>query len=363
MKNAYRCIYFGNTNRILTYNKQEHIIPASLGGKRKLPKGYVSDEANELFSKSELKATRYTLLSVNRNNNGPGKRGSFSVKKVTSPKINVFEVKEGKSLEAIDVKYVPIRLGFLFCGTIYMIPQILFLINNDWSIQMPRMVTDTVSNNSIRTSEEFLSKLNQIISNENQKYNFVKSDLKRKDKYFIIGMYKEKFYISTSLSEKNTNIFLNILKNKKLSNSIPLLKTTVAQYHYSYEMTDIFDESFPFIYLKTAFNTLAFFFGTEFMLDSQFDEVRKAILNVEGIDKFYNEKNIPKWLIEWVNSQVKTKEHFVVINAENSIIEVYVSFYRERLSGSWILSKSYKGKNLKKYFICNYEKCIERWSE
>lgn len=26
------------------------------------------------------------------------------------------------------------------------------------------------------------------------------------------------------------------------------------------------------------------------MLDGQFDEVRKAILNVEGIDKFHNEK-------------------------------------------------------------------------
>lgn len=87
-----KCIYFGNTKKALSYSKQEHVIPASLGGKMKLPRGVVSDQANELFSKYEMKAVRNTFLSINRNNNGPGKRGSLSVKKVASPQINLFEV-------------------------------------------------------------------------------------------------------------------------------------------------------------------------------------------------------------------------------------------------------------------------------
>lgn len=57
---GFKCIYFGNTKNELSYRKQEHIIPASLGGKMKLPLGLVSDQANELFSKYEMKAVRNT---------------------------------------------------------------------------------------------------------------------------------------------------------------------------------------------------------------------------------------------------------------------------------------------------------------
>ena len=46
------CIYYGN-NPALHYKKQEHVIPATFGGRIKLPNGVVSDEANEFFSPIE----------------------------------------------------------------------------------------------------------------------------------------------------------------------------------------------------------------------------------------------------------------------------------------------------------------------
>ena len=46
------CIYFGDAPN-LTYNKSEHIFPAGLGGTVTLPQGWVSDQANELFSSME----------------------------------------------------------------------------------------------------------------------------------------------------------------------------------------------------------------------------------------------------------------------------------------------------------------------
>ncbi|MDD4562431.1 MAG: hypothetical protein PHW39_05090 [Syntrophomonadaceae bacterium] len=81
------CIYLKQTKPDLKFTKREHVIPAGIGGIEKLPSGYVSDAANEFFSSIELIALRKTFLAVNRENVGPGKRGTLNVKKVKSPSI------------------------------------------------------------------------------------------------------------------------------------------------------------------------------------------------------------------------------------------------------------------------------------
>ncbi len=48
------CIYYSDRND-LTYKNREHIFPAGLGRMKMLPQGYVSDQANALFSPLELK--------------------------------------------------------------------------------------------------------------------------------------------------------------------------------------------------------------------------------------------------------------------------------------------------------------------
>lgn len=353
IKNS-KCIYFGNTNIQLSYNKQEHVIPASLGGKIKLPKGVVSDQANELFSSRELKAVRNTFLAINRNNNGPGKRGSFSVKKVKSPQINVFEVVSNKHDLQLDTVLAPIRLGFLFCGKVHMIPQILFLINDDWSIKLPRIVADTISENAISSSMSFRSKLSDFIFDKNRTFIWVNSQIKTKEKYIILGLHNKKWFVSTSFGENFPRKFFRLLEKFPLPEKILVLQTTIAKYHYNNQMQDILDDSLPFIYIKTAFNTLAFFTESNFVLQSNFDDVRKAIIDAKNLKNFFIEKPIPKWLIEWVNTHVKPKAHFVIINAENHIVEAYVSFYREPLTCSICLSKNYSGKNFRNYFVCNY---------
>lgn len=44
------CIYTKENDTEAHFRNQEHIIPACIGGMQKLPKGYVSDEMNTLFS-------------------------------------------------------------------------------------------------------------------------------------------------------------------------------------------------------------------------------------------------------------------------------------------------------------------------
>jgi hypothetical protein len=71
------CIYLKGTEPVLSFNSQEHIFPAGIGGIQMLPKGYVSDQFNNSFSKIELDFMRNSLIALPRQFYGPGKRGSI----------------------------------------------------------------------------------------------------------------------------------------------------------------------------------------------------------------------------------------------------------------------------------------------
>jgi hypothetical protein len=68
------CIYYTSRND-LTYDGEEHVFPAGLGGKTMLPKGYVSDQFNQEISKLERKFCNESLFSFPRQFEGPGSRG------------------------------------------------------------------------------------------------------------------------------------------------------------------------------------------------------------------------------------------------------------------------------------------------
>lgn len=71
-----KCIYLGENSQ-LTFNSQEHVIPASLGCVDKLPIGAVSDQANNIFSKYELELFRNTPIGFITKRN-IGERGNLN---------------------------------------------------------------------------------------------------------------------------------------------------------------------------------------------------------------------------------------------------------------------------------------------
>lgn len=75
------CIYTNKDDTQAHFKNQEHIVPACIGGMKKLPKGYVSDEVNTLFSGLELKLARNSPITLVRMFVGPGKRGSHNPKR------------------------------------------------------------------------------------------------------------------------------------------------------------------------------------------------------------------------------------------------------------------------------------------
>lgn len=59
------CIYLGDAPD-LTYNKRKHIFPAGLGGTVTLPQGWVSDQANGLFSSMEGELMHSSPIALDR---------------------------------------------------------------------------------------------------------------------------------------------------------------------------------------------------------------------------------------------------------------------------------------------------------
>ena len=82
------CVYYKDAEG-LRFEKQEHIIPAFLGGKKMLDQGVVSDQANELFSGIEKHVSMESFININRMFLGPGKRGSKNPKKSGNAKVSV----------------------------------------------------------------------------------------------------------------------------------------------------------------------------------------------------------------------------------------------------------------------------------
>lgn len=111
-----KCIYTGKDDSQAHFVNQEHIIPACIGGMKRLPKGYVSDEVNALFSGLELKLASNSPVTLMRMFVGPGKRGSHNPKRRggASKMISVMKSNERDNY----------RLGYICMGKPIRIDQI-----------------------------------------------------------------------------------------------------------------------------------------------------------------------------------------------------------------------------------------------
>jgi len=158
------CIYYKRSEPDVHFTKREHVIPAGLGGISKLPLGSVSDEANEYFSPLEMEILRDSLLAVNRNNVGPGKRGSLNVKKVKAPTMRVIK-KEDSSGENYNI-------GFVFAGESYIISQIAVDFNDKENSYIPSYHSTVFDiQQGKQTILDFRKNLIGFLSNTNRNLN------------------------------------------------------------------------------------------------------------------------------------------------------------------------------------------------
>jgi len=193
-----------------------------------------------------------------------------------------------------------------------------------------------------------------FFKNKHRKFILVNPPTATSIKFVSIGYFEDKFYVCSSIKPFRINNFCDLLLLRPLPKLKPFLLSSATTYHYSYDIGDFKDVSFPLVYIKTAFNALALFKGNSFALESIFDPLRNSICQTENLDSYWIRSTMPPWLINWVNSTVPPKSHFVVIHGQENTIEAYVSFYREPLNSKIRLTSNYTGSAFKIGLVCNW---------
>lgn len=346
-----KCIYLYKQDSNLKYDSAEHIIPAGLGGIKKLPKGYVSDKANNFFSKIEMKALRYSLLTGNRLRHGPGKRGNRKVQKEKTPVITL--------LKEENINGV---LGYIFMGSAYIIPQISCAFNClSGELKIDFIGDDFKSNDFPKNFVTFKTKLVEFLLNKERTFTFIRNDVKSNGSFYI-GVHRNKWYISSNTSSFKLDNYINIIINYFIMNSTKSLgkinnytihNMSKSEFKYTYPI-DITDMSFFYLFLKIAFNSLAYFLGQEMALSTSFDEIRQDIINCENFDKYIVPDSECRELFDNYVKNFKNNEHYVFIVSKGTTVYSYVSLYNEWHS-YMVLSKNYQGEPIFSGFICDWK--------
>jgi len=319
-----QCIYLCKEN--LRFEKKEHVFPAAYGGINVLPKGYVSDEINELFSKYELKIIRKSFhLAPKRIMNGPGKRGKFNIKKVKTPEILVLK----------DETAEIYRLGFIYVGENYFISQFMMIFDDsENTYESSFFSTFFREENAHQDILDFQIELYKFLINGSRDYTLVNLPFTTDAHFINIGTYNHKWFVCTSHKFVNVDnlailtlpdLVEKIKNTKKEKSKITIVKKFNSRHSYEVDI----NINFLFIYYKTVFNALAFFKGHTYILENKFDKLRKQVLylleNEIDIDNYQH-------LIPHINELIikfSNKCHYVIFKSINNILFAFISFYSE----------------------------------
>ena len=296
------CIYLGDGDN-LTYNGQEHIFPASLGGIKMLPKGYVSDKANNDFSAIEGDITHNSLIAGGRMLYGPGKRGGD---KPSEKPILIFSSNKDFSM------------GYVHLMKINIIPH-LYVKGTDVKICAGE-----------ENGEMFFSKFITDLKKFDGKYKLITHKNLSKDE-FLIGYSRKHFYIGTGERYPPPDInaiktIVNNIVSKALELETDAAKSAVIsnpefQWEFNLKREEILR-----IYAKTAMNLLASEMGEAYVRSSEFDTIRKFILGAYSLDKIKYSEYVEE-LGDILKLPPPPKSHWCIIIPDQGEICAIVSFY------------------------------------
>lgn len=255
------CIYFGD-NESLTYQKQEHVFPAGLGGIAMLPKGFVSDQANELFSPLEAELMHNSLISVTRALLGPGKRGSLSPKKASTSRISIVRNTEGK----IALGYLSGRNGYYINSLYKNKDKFIFTIASEQH-NSPELAWESFKNEVRAFGAKFVC----ISTNELDQHDWV------------FGSYRGKYYLARGKQCEIESIKKQLLFIINSSKSGVLSRKSD---HPEFDIPLVESDLISKVYAKVAINVLAKLRGKEYISHNRFTPIKKWILGESDVDYY-----------------------------------------------------------------------------
>ena len=317
------CIYSKKTEPNASFKKQEHIFPAALGGIKKLPKGYVSDEINEKFSSElEIEFMREGIISIARQFVGPGTRGNISnIKKATQSKVHLMKDDDDRC-----------TLGYIVLGKPIHIRQIIFNFDNEGNLSksheliFPCDIEDIESeikkflglNDSITLIKDNKIHVNKVIVGIHEYQHKGKGPMISK---WFIG-HNGNTSINNALKDKlkvEIERLYNSSKGKKLDSTVMLKQVT------SYQMLRFDMNIFFRTCAKIAFNYVAEIVGADVVLKREFNEIRNYIVNGGKNNFVVFGKNIRE-----IDNRVfdcLSDTHAIIANFTKKDIVVTIIFY------------------------------------
>ncbi len=300
------CIYLGNSPE-LTYRKQEHVFPASLGGKQKLLRGTVSDKANETFSPLELQLTRQSLIAFDRMMFGPGKRGSQALKKAAQSAVNVGLQNDGQPV-----------LCYTAMGKPYNIPQF-HIHDNTVTLSVPYEQSD-----GKEQMLQFLSDIKEF----SEKHVFLKSQYVLPDD-ILIGYYDKKYFVATN----SENPSLEEIKRHidKLTRSFEMQELHYGEYHAKQTHRLCENSEIARMYAKVAMNVLAHLKGEVYACHSNFDDIRKWIISGESSIDYFSLPDVHATPNTFLMEKVPDQSHWCILTSRENDLVAAVCFYNSHI--------------------------------
>ena len=318
-----KCIYTGKNPPEVSFDSAEHIFPKCIGGQNCLPRGYVSDEINNIFSRYELQFARENpVVLINR----------------------MFYTKVGRKRHKNREKVAVFRhndnviLGYINEANPICLNQISFFGLSNEILETALSCKITLSQNTDGSNKERYEAFLEVLKNYNGCPSPIKSDI-IPDDTVILG-YKDKcWYLGISRNQNPELIKTKVLKN------VQKLVTNLGDFNEQYnegeliynQITASFEIMFNFedifrVYAKIAFNALASIKGQEYVLKSEFDDIRKSILEGEDILSYViisDVQNVQKEITDKFRDRVSIGDrcHSVVFCTINECLYGFVSLY------------------------------------
>jgi len=277
MRNMNICIYTRNDDSTTTFNSAEHIIPKSIGGIRCLPKGWVSDEVNNRFSRLELEFSRENpIVAIPRMfvpNMGRKKHKNRE-------KVCVFSYHDNSQ----------ISLGYMKNAKPFPLQQVVFTNLTVESIEKEMRIGIILSPSMEYTHEELFRDFWESL----KKYNGSPCCIKDKtipQNTYLLGKQDNKWFLGISDKENAESIKpliiqavqkMSVLEPDKVLNGNANMQTSSSQVTASYSIGFNYMDCFR-VYAKIAFNSLAYLRGKDYILLPEFDNIRESILTGHNI--------------------------------------------------------------------------------
>jgi hypothetical protein len=328
------CIYLGEDSN-LHYDSADHIIPAGLGGKTKLPLNYVSREFNNLISRSEQVFLRNSIISMPRQIIGPGKRGSSTHIKATKSLINVFKQQTDKG---------SLSLGYIQLGKPVEIPHIVLNSKTgDYSVGLNK---ETVEEEFPR----FKQKLFEFDKLKIRKIKFKDLD----SNTFLLGIkegVEENYDCFIASSDGMAHPF-NAKALAAMADALSDRNALTSDTPYkirTYQNAVINDDYFRCC-AKISFNCLVHLKGKEFVLQDCFNPLRNWIVN-GGENEFVRLSPSNDFTIHNIFPE---DSHWIIISKVENTLVANICFYNH-FQNLVQLSKSFTDYFPLNGFVCDWK--------